>query len=141
MISIGEEVWPRLQLGLGLDFAAGSSQDERYETQLFFFGLDSAYQLGAARSGGLSLHGGIGLGAGSLNEAPGAPLSAREGSGSVGGSLWRLGLAYRLPLSDTSRGFTLRGRLDLHRVRSQSDSSMSFTLISLGLGIEWASGR
>ena len=139
-LSLTEEVWPRLQIGLGLDIGEGTAQDDRYAVQLFFFGLESSYQLSSGRSG-LTVHGGIGLGAMTLSAVEGAPPSARTGEGSVGGSLWRLGLGYRIPLSNEAAGFTLLPRLDLHRVRPQSQSSMSYTMVGLALSLEWASGR
>ena len=139
-LSLTEEVWPRLQIGLGVDIGEGNSQDDRYTVQLFFFGLESSYQLSRGQSG-LTVHGGIGLGAMTLSAAEGAPPSASTGEGNVGGSLWRLGLGYRVPLSNDAAGFTMLPRLDLHRVRPQSQSSMSYTMVGLALSLEWASGR
>lgn len=135
---IGEEVLPRLSVGVSLDSYFGSSQgDDRTTSQLFGFGFESRYRI-TQGARGLYLLGGLGIGVGGVI-AEGESLVEAEGSG--GGSVWKLGVGYELGDSKFSSGFIYAPSVTFQRLGPQMESEVSVNLISLSLDVIYATGR
>jgi hypothetical protein len=137
-LSFGEEVWPRLFLGLGVESHFGRTQDEDYDSMFYAFGLEARYRL-TQRQRGLIVLGGLGIGGGGFTFTEGA--SEINPGGSSGGSVWKLGLGYEIGLSEGPRGFTLIPRLIYQRLGAQMDSQVSMDLVSINFELMWTAGR
>ena len=138
-LMLGEEVLPKLFLGIGIDayFGSGQGDDSVEHSQLFSFGFEGRYRLTNQRRGLLILTGlGIGVG-GVIGE--GESLSGAEGSG--GGSIWKLGLGYELGRPTDRGGLLYIPSLIFQRLGPQMDSEVSFNIISLNLEVLYAAGR
>ena len=135
---LGEEVLPKLFVGIGVDAhidTFGSAQEPSL-SQLFAFGLEGRYRLSSSERG-LLLIGGIGIGAGGF-AAEGESLLSSETSS--GGSIWKLGLGYELG-GEESAGFTYIPRILFQRLGPQMESEVVINAISLGIEVLYASGR
>ena len=138
-LMLGEEVIPRLFVGLGVDSYFGSSQGDQVTqtSQLFSFGFEGRYRL-TSQTRGLILLAGLGIGVGGvINE--GESLSDAEGSG--GGSIWKAGLGYELGSSTEQSGLVYIPSLIFQRLGPQMDNEVSFNIISLNLEVLYAAGR
>lgn len=138
-LMLGEEVLPRLFIGIALDNYFGSAQgNDEFKTssQVFGFGIEGRYRVSDS-SRGLLILGGIGIGAGGYIRE-GEKFSGAEGSG--GGSIWKLGLGYELG-SGTPDGFTFTPRFTFQRLGQQMESKVSINIVTLGLEVLYAAGR
>jgi hypothetical protein len=134
---LGEEVLPRLTVGVGIDSYFGQRQGEGdTRSQVFGFGFEGRYRFTDA-SRGLFVLTGIGIGAGGFINS-GESFSGAEGSG--GGSIWKVGVGYELGGEEVS-GFTYTPRLTFQRLGAQGESEVSINLVSLGVEILYAGGR
>jgi hypothetical protein len=134
-LSFGEEVSPRLFIGLGFDGYFGATQDDLYALNLFCFGMEGRYRLSASNRG-LIILGGIGVGGGGFS-----PIEGAQGGGSAGGSMWKLGLGYEINLSGSNRGFTLTPRLLYQRLGPQMESVVTINAFTLNIELMWSTGR
>ena len=137
-LSFGEEVWPRLFLGLGIESHFGQTQDQKYQAMFYAFGLEGRYRL-TPQQKGLIILGGIGLGGGGFTYKEGE--SEKNPGGSSGGSVWKVGVGYEIDLSDKSRGFTLIPRIMYQRLGPQMESQVAMDLVSINFEVMWSSGR
>lgn len=134
---LGEEVLPRLTVGISMDSYFGQQQGEgETKSQVFSFGFEGRYRFTDADRG-LFLLTGLGIGAGGFINS-GESFSGAEGSG--GGSIWKLGVGYEMGGEEVS-GFTYTPRLTFQRLGAQGESQVSINLISLGIEILYAGGR
>ena len=137
-LSFGEEVWPRLFLGLGIESHFGQTQDQNYESMFYAFGLEGRYRLSQKQRGLIALAG-LGIGGGGFTFKEGE--SEKNPGGSSGGSVWKIGIGYEIGVSDGPRGLTLVPRLIYQRLGPQMESKVSMDLISLNFELMWTSGR
>ena len=132
LISLREEVWPRLSLGLSMSYASGSA--EGYEA----FSLVGVFVEGRWRFGeglrGLQVLGALGVGGGGVT---GAESGADDAS--AGGAVWKLGLGYELGPQQV--GWSVTPMLSYEHLRQQMDSKTSVGLISFNLELTWELGR
>lgn len=137
-LMLGEEVLPRLFVGIGIDAHLDTlgGEPEPSLSQLFAFGLEGRYRL-SAQSSGLLFIGGIGIGAGGFASQGESVFSSDDSSG---GSVWKLGLGYELG-GDGGSGMTYIPRLLFQRLGPQMESSVGVNAISFGLELLYASGR
>ena len=138
-LMLGEEVLPRLFLGIGIDsyFGSGQGNESVERSQLFSFGFEGRYRLTAQRRGLIALAG-LGIGAGGVIRE-GESFSGAKGSG--GGSIWKLGLGYELGNPRDRGGFLYIPSLIVQRLGPQMDSEVSFNIISINLEVLYATGR
>ena len=135
---IGEEVLPRIFVGVSMDAYFGSAQSKEESTsQLFAFGFEGRYRL-TQQARGLILLGGLGIGVGGVIRE-GETLTTAEDSG--GGSVWKVGLGYELGDPEVKRGFIYVPSVVFQRLGPQMESEVSFNLISLNLEVLYATGR
>ena len=137
-LSFGEEVWPRLFLGLGIESHFGQTQDQNYDSMFYAFGLEGRYRL-TQKQRGLIVLGGLGIGGGGFTFKGGE--SEKTPGGSSGGSVWKMGIGYEIGLSEGPRGTTIVPRLIYQRLGPQMDSQVSMDLVSINFEIMWTSGR
>ena len=138
-LMLGEEVLPRLFMGLGIDSYFGSGQDESISntSQLFSFGFEGRYRLTDQRRG-MILLAGLGIGVGGV-VSDGESLTDAEGSG--GGSIWKVGLGYELGSRDSKSEFVYVPSCIFQRLGPQMDNKVSLNIISLNLEVLYAAGR
>ena len=138
-LMLGEEVLPRLFMGLGIDSYFGSGQEESISntSQLFSFGFEGRYRLTDQRRG-MILLAGLGIGVGGV-VSDGESLTDAEGSG--GGSIWKVGLGYELGSKDSKSQFVYIPSCVFQRLGPQMDNKVSLNIVSLNLEVLYAAGR
>jgi hypothetical protein len=138
-LMIGEEVIPRLFLGLGIDSYFGSDQEENTSraSQLFSFGFEGRYRI-TAHQRGLILLAGLGVGVGGvINEGE----SITDAEESAGGSIWKVGLGYELGSENPTSSVVFIPSLIFQRLGPQMDNKVSLNIISLNMEVLYTAGR
>jgi hypothetical protein len=135
----GEEVWQRLHLGLSFDMNQGKTQDSKYNQSLFAFGAEARWRLNEAYQG-LFFLGGMGIGAGGFETIKIKDKDDFPG-GLSGGSIWKLGIGYVIPLYDQESKWLLSPKLVYQQLMAQSGAKTTIDSFALSVEILWGAGR
>jgi hypothetical protein len=135
----GEEVWQRLHLGLSFDMNQGKTQDDKYNQSLFVFGAEARWRLNEAYQG-LFFLGGMGIGAGGFETIKIKDQDDFPG-GLSGGSIWKLGMGYVIPLYEGGSKWLLSPKLVYQHLSAQSGAKTTVDSFAFSIEILWGAGR